>query len=281
MARRALVSYGDLPHSDVPPAPPASSAPGGEVESRSRKRKKRRASVRSAHESKYSGPHWDDEASSLGPSDGPAWDGTGDNEVGDLYEDDEAVVASPRADDFVIPPPVDIPITGGGCRADEVWDDSFLVDVWNAAEQEYLDFHRRRRESIDAILAERDTPWHRLGAVAAAEDEDVGAGAAVAAEYADAASVSPPSSGSHAATPGWRFYLGADDVEGIHTQWIEAKLLPRFETQDRPAPVADGEMQRMSIEIDGKLTTIGLPAGLLAALGSVGGTGQGGTGQGG
>ena len=32
----------------------------------------------------------------------------------------------------------------------------------------------------------------------------------------------------------------------------------------------------MSIEIDGKLTTIGLPAGLLAALGSVGGTGQGG-----
>ena len=75
--------------------------------------------------------------------------------------------------------------------------------------------------------------------------------------------------------------LGVDGVDGIHTQWIEAKLLPRFETQDRPAPVADGEMQRMSIEIDGKLTTIGLPAGLLAALGSVGGTGQGGTGQGG
>ena len=70
--------------------------------------------------------------------------------------------------------------------------------------------------------------------------------------------------------------LGVDGVDGIHTQWIEAELLPRFATQDRPAPVADGEMQRMSIEIDGKLTTIGLPAGLLAALGSVGGTGQGG-----
>ncbi|MFP3471896.1 hypothetical protein R0J90_17770, partial [Micrococcus sp. SIMBA_144] len=70
--------------------------------------------------------------------------------------------------------------------------------------------------------------------------------------------------------------LGVDGVDGIHTQWIEAELLPRFETQDRPAPVADGEMQRMSIEIDGKLTTIGLPAGLVAALGSVGGTGQGG-----
>ena len=71
---------------------------------------------------------------------------------------------------------------------------------------------------------------------------------------------------------------GVDGVDGIHTQWIEAELLPRFATQDRPAPVADGEMQRMSIEIDGKLTTIGLPAGLLAALGSVAGPGQSGAG---
>lgn len=69
--------------------------------------------------------------------------------------------------------------------------------------------------------------------------------------------------------------LGGNGVDGIHTQWIEAELLPRFETQERPAPVADGQMQRMSIEIDGRLTTIGLPAGLLAALGSAGGTGQG------
>ncbi|SMX92243.1 acetyl-CoA/propionyl-CoA carboxylase, biotin carboxylase, biotin carboxyl carrier protein [Brevibacterium iodinum ATCC 49514] len=62
--------------------------------------------------------------------------------------------------------------------------------------------------------------------------------------------------------------LGEAGVAGIHTQWIESELLPRFETQERPAPVADVELQRMSIEIDGKLTTIGLPAGLLAALGS-------------
>nr|WP_320109173.1 biotin/lipoyl-containing protein [Brevibacterium sp. JSBI002] len=75
--------------------------------------------------------------------------------------------------------------------------------------------------------------------------------------------------------------LGVEGVDGIHTQWIEAELLPRFEVQDRPDPVAGGEMQRMSIEIDGKLTTIGLPAGLLAALGSVGGTGQGTNGLGG
>ncbi|SMX91381.1 MULTISPECIES: biotin carboxylase N-terminal domain-containing protein [unclassified Brevibacterium] len=69
--------------------------------------------------------------------------------------------------------------------------------------------------------------------------------------------------------------LGDDGVAGIHTQWIESELLPRFETQDRPAPVAGADLQRMDIEIDGKLTTIGLPAGLLVALGSAGGTGQG------
>ncbi|TGD09612.1 biotin carboxylase N-terminal domain-containing protein [Brevibacterium sp. S111] len=75
--------------------------------------------------------------------------------------------------------------------------------------------------------------------------------------------------------------LGEDGVEGIHTQWIESELLPRFEAQDRPTPGSGGQMQRMQIEIDGKLTTLGLPAGLLAALGSAGGAGQGSTDQGG
>ncbi|WP_166972961.1 acetyl/propionyl/methylcrotonyl-CoA carboxylase subunit alpha [Brevibacterium atlanticum] len=69
--------------------------------------------------------------------------------------------------------------------------------------------------------------------------------------------------------------LGSEGVAGIHTQWIETELLPRLETQDRPAPAVDSQLQRMSIEIDGKLTTIGLPAGLLAALGSAGGAGHG------
>ncbi|MGO2860130.1 MAG: acetyl/propionyl/methylcrotonyl-CoA carboxylase subunit alpha [Brevibacterium sp.] len=62
----------------------------------------------------------------------------------------------------------------------------------------------------------------------------------------------------------------AEDL-GIHTQWIEAELLPRFEAQDRPAPVEDSSLERMNIEIGGKLTTIGLPGRLIAALGSVGG----------
>src|SRR5699024_1503170 len=70
--------------------------------------------------------------------------------------------------------------------------------------------------------------------------------------------------------------LGADDVEGIHTQWIETELLPRLEEQKRPAPIAEEELQRLPIELDGKLTTIGLPARLLTALGAAAGAGASG-----
>jgi acetyl-CoA/propionyl-CoA carboxylase biotin carboxyl carrier protein len=70
--------------------------------------------------------------------------------------------------------------------------------------------------------------------------------------------------------------LGADDVAGIHTQWIETELLPRLEEQKRPAPVAEEELTRLPIELDGKLTTIGLPARLLTALGAAAGAGASG-----
>ncbi|MCF2573163.1 acetyl/propionyl/methylcrotonyl-CoA carboxylase subunit alpha [Brevibacterium sp. UCMA 11754] len=62
---------------------------------------------------------------------------------------------------------------------------------------------------------------------------------------------------------------------GIHTQWIESELLPRMTTQDRPAPLPESSLQRMDIEIDGKLTRLGLPAALLAGLGAAGGAGNG------
>ena len=58
---------------------------------------------------------------------------------------------------------------------------------------------------------------------------------------------------------------------GIHTQWIESELLPRMEVQDRPAPIAESDLQRMTIEIDGKLRTLGLPGQLFASLGTAGG----------
>src|SRR5699024_3639265 len=72
--------------------------------------------------------------------------------------------------------------------------------------------------------------------------------------------------------------LGADDGEGIHTQWIETELLPRLEEQQRPAPIAEEELQRLPIALDGKLTTIGLPARLLTARGAPAGAGASGAG---
>ena len=71
--------------------------------------------------------------------------------------------------------------------------------------------------------------------------------------------------------------LGTRGVEGIHTQWIETELIPRLETQERPVPVAEEELQRLPIELDGRLTTIGLPARLLTALGSATGAGASGS----
>ncbi|MGO1177161.1 MAG: biotin/lipoyl-containing protein, partial [Brevibacterium aurantiacum] len=74
----------------------------------------------------------------------------------------------------------------------------------------------------------------------------------------------------------------ADEL-GIHTQWIESELLPRMTTQPRPAPASESSLTRVNIEIDGKLSSLGLPSALLAALGSAGGgaagAGDGGTGS--
>src|SRR5699024_7095880 len=70
--------------------------------------------------------------------------------------------------------------------------------------------------------------------------------------------------------------LGADDVEGIHTQWIEPERRPRREEQKRPAPIAEEELQRLPTELDGKLPPIGLPARLLTALGAAAGAGASG-----
>ncbi|MEZ0166424.1 biotin carboxylase N-terminal domain-containing protein [Kineococcus sp. LSe6-4] len=56
----------------------------------------------------------------------------------------------------------------------------------------------------------------------------------------------------------------------VHTQWIEAELMPRLEPQLRPAPVEGPALRRFGVEIDGRMATVGLPAEFLAALGSVG-----------
>ncbi|MEW1963060.1 biotin carboxylase N-terminal domain-containing protein [Microbacterium sp. NPDC077644] len=60
----------------------------------------------------------------------------------------------------------------------------------------------------------------------------------------------------------------ATDTFGVHTQWIEASLLPRLEPQLRPAPLEDAGMQRFGVEIDGKRVVLGVPAALLRGFAS-------------
>ena len=53
----------------------------------------------------------------------------------------------------------------------------------------------------------------------------------------------------------------------VHTQWIESALLPRLESQPRPAAAPDAALQRFPVEIDGRRVMLGVPAGLLAGIG--------------
>ncbi|RBP68039.1 acetyl-CoA/propionyl-CoA carboxylase biotin carboxyl carrier protein [Brevibacterium sanguinis] len=55
---------------------------------------------------------------------------------------------------------------------------------------------------------------------------------------------------------------------GIHTQWIESELMPRFTAQSRPAPVAEASLRRFTVDLDGRRATLGLPADLIAHLGA-------------
>ena len=59
----------------------------------------------------------------------------------------------------------------------------------------------------------------------------------------------------------------ATESFAVHTQWIESALLPKLETQARPAVVPDAALQRFPVEIDGRRVVLGLPAALLAGFG--------------
>ncbi|MBF0815665.1 ATP-grasp domain-containing protein [Microbacterium paludicola] len=54
----------------------------------------------------------------------------------------------------------------------------------------------------------------------------------------------------------------------VHTQWIEAELMPRIEVQPRPEPVPDAGLRRFPIELDGRRVVVGLPADLLSGFAS-------------
>ncbi|WFD26800.1 hypothetical protein MNAN1_001787 [Malassezia nana] len=139
---RALVAYDDLPHGDAAAAP---------------KRQRR------AQRGSYHGLHWDAPTEeTLAPKAPMPWDAPPVQTTPplDLYETDEAMVASPTEAE---PTPflahgVDVPVGRRTLTADDVWDDTFLVDVWHAAEQEYRDFHAQRTAALDA----GDSAWHAL-----------------------------------------------------------------------------------------------------------------------
>ena len=59
----------------------------------------------------------------------------------------------------------------------------------------------------------------------------------------------------------------ATESFAVHTQWIESALLPKLETQARPAVVPEAALQRFPVEIDGRRVVLGLPAALLAGFG--------------
>ena len=52
----------------------------------------------------------------------------------------------------------------------------------------------------------------------------------------------------------------------MHTQWIEAELMPRLEAQPRPESLPSAAMRRFPIELDGRRMMIGLPADLLSGV---------------
>jgi len=54
----------------------------------------------------------------------------------------------------------------------------------------------------------------------------------------------------------------------VHTQWIESTLLPRLESQSRPASVEDVALQRFPVEIDGRRVMLGVPAALVRGFAS-------------
>lgn len=55
---------------------------------------------------------------------------------------------------------------------------------------------------------------------------------------------------------------------GVYTQWIEQELLPKLPTAPRSAAAAASEIVRFAVELDGRLVMLGLPAEMLARLGT-------------
>ncbi|MCF1433116.1 ATP-grasp domain-containing protein [Agrobacterium vitis] len=63
-------------------------------------------------------------------------------------------------------------------------------------------------------------------------------------------------------------FIGTDGFK-VHTRWIETDFAAMPEAAMRPEPVTDTSLIRTHVEIDGKRHALGIPAQLLAGLGSL------------
>ncbi|MBB4846120.1 acetyl-CoA/propionyl-CoA carboxylase biotin carboxyl carrier protein [Paucibacter oligotrophus] len=59
----------------------------------------------------------------------------------------------------------------------------------------------------------------------------------------------------------------SEDGFKVHTRWIESDFAPACQAAARAEPVAQGGLQRLFVEIDGRRVALGLPAELLRSLG--------------
>ncbi|WFD39733.1 uncharacterized protein MJAP1_002714 [Malassezia japonica] len=149
--RRAVVSYEDLPHD-------AAAVQHAATEAVAEAGVKKRRKTNEGGEKRYHGPHWDEQGPTSSKA-APAWSQL---EADDILDSDDAVVASPTMDDSPFLESVEVP-SGAALMSRDVWDDQFLLDAWNAAEEEYAAFHRRRSDALDEEEEEeKEGLWYSL-----------------------------------------------------------------------------------------------------------------------
>ncbi|WFD30311.1 hypothetical protein MSPP1_001329 [Malassezia sp. CBS 17886] len=189
MSRRAVVRYDDLVHDDgaLPEAERSDGAhadgmPAPPAPAPSQRRKRKAGAPRGSSggvgagpESvpRYRGPHWDELGADVDAASAraaPPWSDPAAAEYTAVDADsDDAMIASPSPSprhpfllrDMHVPSAEEHGTVS--IMSEDVWDDRFLIDVWNAAEKEYAEFHDRRTEAIDVVVAEGGADaWHRL-----------------------------------------------------------------------------------------------------------------------
>lgn len=208
MRRRAVVSYEDLPHDTT-----ALHHAAVEAAAAMPVPKKRR---KHEQDQRYHGPHWDDVSHST-TKQAPAWSHAHDDDNDQdqdasqtAYDSDDAIVASPTHEEPFLED-IELP-SGNALASQEIWDDQFLLDAWNAAEEEYAVFHQQRSEAIDAFLAQnKQARWYSLP-TAAVQD------AAAQAERDDSTTHAPIPT-DNATTP------APDTPLGATRGWLEAQRI--------------------------------------------------------